>query len=257
LPLPSPPPPQDAEPGRFQRFLAEPRERQHHNRRRRFLLTLSLVVHGLLLAVGVAGAYWQVDTLSGPTVAVTFLSIPPPPPPPPPPAATTPQRERVRRPRPVVQPSVTQPEPRPVEKPAEETDQSDEPEGDSGGVEGGVAGGVVGGVPAPQPPPQPTESQRRALLDRYLRELLRTRIAARFRYPPQAEREGAEGLVVVRVAIDAGGRLLDLRLVGVCPHAVLCEAASQTLLASAPFPPPPAELGASITVDVPLSYRLQ
>jgi protein TonB len=246
------PPPQVIEPPRFESFLHQPRERRALVWRRRILLAGSLTAHGLLLAVGAVTAFWHVDTLTPPAVAVTFLTVPVPPPPPPPAAArksATP-KPRVQRPRPLVQPPTTQPPPAP-----EPESQTDGDEGAEDGLEGGTPNGLAGGTGAPAP--GPTEAERQSLLQRYLRELFRTRIAARFRYPPEAERDGIEGLVVMRVAIDATGRLTGLRLVGACAHQVLCEAASRTLLASAPFPPPPAELGGSIAVDVPLAYRLE
>jgi periplasmic protein TonB len=255
LPDPTPTPPPTVATARFESFLREPRERLTVARRRRLLLGASLAAHGALMAVGVIGAFWHVETLSGPAVAVTFLTAPPPPPPPPPPARKSAPKPRVKTPRPVVQPPVVQPPPStPSEPEADDQDRSED--GDDQGSDGGGAGGIQGGIGSARPP-GPTESERRALLERYLRDLFRTRIAARFRYPPEAERDGIEGLVVLRVSIDGTGRLLDVRLVGACTHPLLCDAASQTLLASAPFPPPPSQLGGPIAVDVPLAYRLQ
>jgi periplasmic protein TonB len=216
------------------------------------MVAVSLAAHGLLVAVGVVVSFWHVDELSAPAVPVTFLTAPTPPPPPPPARVATPRKPRAPRPTPtaLVQP----PRPEPVAQPVPM--EEDEPEASDQGVADGVAGGIAGGqVGGTLPPPDP--NQRRSLLERYLRELFRSRIAARFRYPPEAERDGIEGVVVMRVAIDGSGKLIELHLVGSCQHAVLCEAASRTLLASAPFPPPPAELGGAIAVDVPLAYRLE
>jgi periplasmic protein TonB len=249
--------PPTVEPGCFDTFLRQARERPPAARRRTAIVVASLAAHGLLLAAGSVASFWQVEPLTAPTVAVTFLTAPPPPPPPPPPARKQASpRPRIKPLRPIIQPTVTQP---PSPEPPQE--EPEEPEPDTGESENGLAGGVEGGIPGGQVggalPPGPTEAERRSLLERYLRELFRTRIAARFRYPPEAERQGIEGVVVLRVAIDGAGRLLQLRVVGACTHRVLCEAASETLLASTPFPPPPAELGGTIAVDVPLAYRLE
>ena len=218
------------------------------------MLAVSLAAHGLLVALGVVVSFWHVDELSAPAVSVTFLTAPTPPPPPPPASKASPREPRTPPPHAHRARAAAQARAgRRSRHPRRRTEQ-DEPRsrGSDQGVAGGVVGGQVGGTP---PPPDP--SQRRSLLERYLRELFRSRIAARFRYPPEAEREGIEGVVVMRVAIDGSGKLIELRLVGSCEHAVLCEAASRTLLASAPFPPPPAELGGAIAVDVPLAYRLE
>ncbi|WP_375772865.1 TonB family protein [Archangium gephyra] len=127
------------------------------------------------------------------------------------------------------------------------------------GVLGGTAGGSFGsaGGVMPPPPPSLTREQRQSLTSSYLQELFRSRIAARFHYPPEAEHLGLEGIVTLRVSIDRSGQLLGMRVQGPCPHAMLCDAALRTVRESVPFPPPPAELGASIAVDVPFQYRLE
>jgi protein TonB len=125
-----------------------------------------------------------------------------------------------------------------------------------------AAGSVPSPAPAPKPPepPKPPElapEQRRTYLDRYLQESLRSRVASRFRYPPEAEREGAEGTVLLRLRIDPAGRLISVTVIGICPHAILCDAARTTVQEAAPFPPPPRALGGTIEVDMPLAYRLE
>lgn len=132
--------------------------------------------------------------------------------------------------------------------------------GGSGLLGGGVGGtfeGEGGLMPPPPPPPELTREQRRSLKSRYLQEIFRSRIAARFQYPSEAEEQGLEGVVTLRVSIDRSGQLLGMRVQGRCPHSVLCDAALRTVRESVPFPPPPAELGGSIAVDVPFQYRLE
>ena len=109
----------------------------------------------------------------------------------------------------------------------------------------------------PPPPPSLTREQRQSLTSSYLQELFRSRIAAHFQYPREAEDLGLEGLVTLRVSIDRSGQLLGMRVQGPCPHTMLCDAALRTVRESVPFPPPPAELGGSIAVDVPFQYRLE
>jgi protein TonB len=236
-------------------------------RGRRLTVSASIALHVAAL-VGVAVAsYWNVEEITPPTVSVRMLVLPAPPPPPAPPmvARAAPSPPRPSRPQPLVQPRpVVEPPPEPLPEPPAASEPAGTTNGLAGGVTGGAEGGVIGAVttaaPPPPPPPRPPElapQQRKALLDRYLHELLRTRIAARHSYPPEAERLGAEGKVVIRVAIDRSGRLLGLSLAGACPHEVLCDAAQRTIRDATPFPPPPAELGGTIAVEVPLSYRLE
>jgi TonB family protein len=100
-----------------------------------------------------------------------------------------------------------------------------------------------------------SREQRQRALDRYLDEVLRP-ITARTLYPDEAERLGLEGSFVLRIAVDSGGRLVAARLLGSPPHALLQRSAFAALAASVPLPPPPAELGAVVEVDVPFVYRL-
>src|SRR5688500_4968686 len=83
---------------------------------RRAMLTVSLIVHGGLLAAGVAHSLWQVEALPLPSVEVTLTAQMPPPPPPPPPAgrkSTSEPRQRKTRPAELQQPrdQVNEPEP--------------------------------------------------------------------------------------------------------------------------------------------------
>lgn len=109
---------------------------------------------------------------------------------------------------------------------------------------GAAVGGPGGGDPA----------GHGATVDRYRTELLGTRIRQVFRYPGEARDLELAGRVLLKVSIGRDGRLLDVRLAGRCPHAVLCADGLRTIRAAAPFPPIPAELGPSITVEVPLTY---
>ncbi len=195
-----------------------------------------------------------------------------------------PVRRRKSRPAPVLPRPVPSPvaspvaPPEPAEAEVAENAPEEAPEGASepaseavaSGGEGAIGGsGMLGGVagaglgslglptlPPPPPPPLPRE-KRQALLGRYLQELFRLRIAARFHYPSEAEELGLQGQVTVRVSLDDSGRLLGLRVQGACPHPVLCDAALNTVRESVPFPPPPAELGSRFDVDVPFQYRLE
>jgi TonB family protein len=100
-------------------------------------------------------------------------------------------------------------------------------------------------------------TRRRALVDGYRNELLRTRIAAHFRYPAEAREMELIGQVVVAVTIRKDGHLLNVRLAGRCPHAILCTDGLRTIRASAPFPPIPDVLGDSLQIEVPFNYNFE
>jgi protein TonB len=100
-------------------------------------------------------------------------------------------------------------------------------------------------------------SRRRATADRYRDELLRTRIHSVFHYPSEARELELTGRVLVTVAIHRNGQLLDVKLAGRCPHAILCADGLRTLRAAAPFPPIPSELGDSLVIEVPLTYAFE
>jgi protein TonB len=129
------------------------------------------------------------------------------------------------------------------------------PAGKGTGTAPGSPNGVPGGKGAVVPPAPPTEAQRKSLIDGYLADMFRTRIAQNFRYPDAARELELTGQVIVQITVDRQGRLVAApRLVGRCPHALLCEDGLRTLRASAPFPPLPPGLGDAVRFEVPLKY---
>ncbi|QSQ20755.1 TonB family protein [Pyxidicoccus parkwayensis] len=185
-----------------------------------------------------------------------------------------------RRARPFPKPTLPQPTPRPPEEatpPVEEAppppDAAEESGTDvaasapAGGVPGGVAGGVVGGLVrgvlgANNPglvlttPPRPTEEQLKSWREQYFETMFRDRFE-NVRYPHQAAMAGIQGRLVVRISVGTRGQILALSVLGNCPHYVLCDAAMQAVRDAAPFPPPPPELGARVTVELPFNYHLR
>ena len=224
---------------------------------RQLTVLLSVSAHAALLAVGAVASFWEVEELSAPRVAVTFLSLPSAPPPPPPAARKSAERPRARPMRPLRQPVVAVQQQPPPPEDAEERDKDEA--GSAGGMAGGVTGGVVGALSATPPPRAPLLSpqERQALIRKYLEQVVGPRIRSRLRMPPEAERLGIEGGVLLQASIDGSGRLLALRPVGACAFEVLCEDAARTIREAAPFPPPPPALVEGVVVDVPLNYKLQ
>jgi protein TonB len=246
-------------PALFAGFLAGPADRRTARWIRRGTVAASVAAHAVLLLVGVAGSFWRVDELHAPRVAVTFLTLPTAPPPPPP-AKTAARAAPKPHPRPVrevQQPrAVTQPVP-PPESDGKPDDE--EQAGEREGTEGGVAGGVVGSVLTSAVVPalrQLSPSERREMERRYLEEVLRPRIAAHASLPPEAQRLGIVGRVVMQLSISAAGQLIAVRPAAACPHEILCEAAAAAIKQAAPFPPPPAALLSNGRLEpvFPLNY---
>jgi protein TonB len=234
---------------------------------------LSLAVHVAALLVG--AATWRPKERAvepPPTVQVTLRNRPKlpaaAPAAAPKPLAAAPAARPVPPQRLVPAPPIAEPlpkpEPEPVVASAEPTAadagaafaaESVGPPG-KGSPSGGEGAGS-GVEPPGAPPPVITPERRQVVLASYLQEIFRSRIAAHFQYPEEAERLGMEGLVVVRASVLQTGALWSARTLGDCPHRILCAAAERTVRAAAPFPPPPAELGGAISIDVPLNYRLE
>jgi len=74
------------------------------------------------------------------------------------------------------------------------------------------------------------------------------------RYPPLARRRGWEGRVLVRLAIDDRGRILEPVLAGRSDHDLLDQAALASARDLAALPPPP---GGPMEVLVPVEFRIR
>ena len=77
--------------------------------------------------------------------------------------------------------------------------------------------------------------------------LLLARVEAALRYPESARRRGTEGVVGLRILLDGGGALSDLRVVRSSGSALLDRAAREAVEASLPVPN---------TTGAPLSFEL-
>lgn len=256
----------------FAAFLAKPDRAVA--RRRTVTVIAAVALHGVLLAVALVVSFAPPPARVTRAVGVSLLAAPrlpgPPPgspaaaaPAPTPPAPAVKPRRRLLVP--VAAPTTMAVAEASAPEPAGAAEGASEGTATGPGVAGGTGegGGPVGEpapsvTPAPPPPPKPAlpdPSVVAAARARYL-AALRARIASVLRVPDEAERLGVEGTVVLRIAVDAGGQVRSLRLVGDCPHDVLCEDAKATITAAGTFPPPPPELGALAQIDVPLVYRL-
>ncbi|MFP2961324.1 energy transducer TonB, partial [Myxococcus sp. 1LA] len=114
--------------------------------------------------------------------------------------------------------------------------------------------GVAGLLIAPPPVAAPATQEDAAR--RYFEEMFRDRFND-VPYPDQARRAGIEGQLVLRISVGVQGQLVSMRVLGHCPHPVLCEAAQEAVRHAAPFPPPPPVLGGRVTVELPFNYHLE
>ena len=79
----------------------------------------------------------------------------------------------------------------------------------------------------------------------------------RFRhYPPEAERRGMTGVVMMRFSVDAAGRIVSSSMVRSSGHDMLDEEAEAWLRRAAPLPPPPPDRVAPAQIVVPLNFVL-
>ena len=193
---------------------------------RRAMLTISLVVHGVLLAAGVAHSLWQVEEMPLPSVEVTLTAmVPPPPPPPPPPAGKKASEPKQRKTKPVerqealVEPREPVDEPEPASPSEEDSEASDDGEpggvagGVKGGVQGGVLGGVVGGVKPKPPPPKPTGPKMVSGSVGRQQLLINPNVDPyRVKLPRALARTGAQYSAVLRVCVSATGRVTQVNI---------------------------------------------
>jgi protein TonB len=118
-------------------------------------------------------------------------------------------------------------------------------------VAAGAEGGAPGAVDAAE-----TGASADARQD-YL-TALQAWIAGRQRYPALALRRGHEGRGLLRVRIDAGGRLLDASLQRSTGHDALDAEMLAMIRRAAPLPPIPAALRVpALEVVVPVSFALR
>lgn len=255
----------------FSAFLAGARTVRAGRRGRASLIAASLLIHAAGLSAALA---WPRRAPERVALAVPVnLAVDPTwfhRSPSPTPASASPAPPAVRtwasRPRGVA----PHPEARPLEQPSAAADpaapETPEPviataaaEEAGGQVDARAASGattIAGSTMLAAFVSPPPEAERRRDVAAYGARL-RPHLATFFRYPADAEADGVEGRVILRLTIDAAGRLRAVETLGACPHPVLCAAAENTARAAAPFPPPPAHLGDLVRVEVPFVYRLE
>jgi outer membrane biosynthesis protein TonB len=190
----------------FETFLTH----EKRSPRKRLTLIISLAAHGVLLALGVAHSFAQVEELSPPSVPLVFMTAPPPPPPlgggrRDPPKVKTPARPRVAK--------LTQPDVQPrKETPKEETASQDPHAPPGPGVPDGKIGGQIGGPGKTEviaPPPvlvPPTVARGQLAIDPQADPY-------RVNLPPALARSGMQLWALVKVCATRDGQVESVKIV--------------------------------------------
>lgn len=77
------------------------------------------------------------------------------------------------------------------------------------------------------------------------------------RYPRLAYSLNQEGLVVISLKLNKDGEILDLSVIKEAPYKILNQASLDTISAIHRFPPIPDELGAELTLRIPIEYKIR
>ncbi len=118
-----------------------------------------------------------------------------------------------------------------------------------------AAPAAVPATPAATPTPAASAQARRER-DAYIRALMAALLQHR-RYPPEARRERARGVVQLRFTVARDGHVLASSVARSAGHPLLDEAALAVLAAADPLPAIPPSLGRdTLTITVPVEYAL-
>ena len=195
------------------------------------LLGTSLGLHAVALGAVLFVDQLRVGPVPEPAIAITFVDLasPPPPPPPPPPPKKRSAPKKVE-PKPDEQKVTQQPKefvsPKDIPQVEEPAKEEPKDQGSDDGVEGGVEGGVAGGVGAgtgvapppapPPPPPPPPKPAAPVFVD--IETVNKRRVDGHDPvYPPSAQRNEEEGVVVAKITISAEGKVTDVQILQTHP----------------------------------------
>lgn len=192
-------------------------------RERAATLTLSMVIHALLVVAIVLIPILTYDTLPAPGDALRAFFVapgqvaPPPPPPPPPAAGVRPVQRTPVAARPLDQnPDFVAPIEMPEEiKPEEGLDlggvEGGVPGGVEGGIPGGVVGGIVGGIPTATPPPvKAVRVGGNVKAPKLVHQVQPS-------YPDLAIQARLSAMVIMEALVDTAGRVKTVRVLRGAP----------------------------------------
>lgn len=200
--------------------LCEP---EGHARGRAATLTVSLVVHAVLIALVVLIPILTYDALPAPGESARAFFVappeaaPPPPPPPPPPAGARAQAKAPAAPTPPPDAKFVAPVEVPEEVEPEPGIDLGAPGGVPGGVEGGVPGGVIGGIvgglPTPAPPPPPVRAVR---VGGQIKAPKSIHVVPPV-YPDLAVQARLAAIIIAEALVDQSGRVREVKILRGAP----------------------------------------
>ncbi len=216
--------------------MFEPVEYRIGAGRRLLTLSVSIVLHAVVITALVLIPLMYYDVLPTPQI-LTFLAVPPmPPPPPPPPAPPVRVPHFVKHVAAFVAPTRI---PKSIPPPTDEAPIIEEstlggiPGGVTGGVMGGTPGGILGGAlgihaPAQLPPPPPPKPVVRSPI-RLGGDVLSGKLIYRVNpeYPALARYARVQGPVAMEVTVDEKGKVTNVRVLH--GHPLLEDAAVQAV----------------------------
>jgi len=85
---------------------------------------------------------------------------------------------------------------------------------------------------------------------------LKNRIQEVWKYPEAARRAGLQGKLKIRFTVDAGGRLLAVKIVKSSGIPILDDEAIKAIRRAAPFDAMPRNLGEKLSIDTYFTYQL-
>jgi protein TonB len=192
------------------RFVSLGWKPESHAGRRGATLTVSIVVHVVLIAACLIVPLVYDDIIPEPADAVRAFFVepaaPPPPPPPPPPPAPAVRQAVTRPPQPVQEAKFVAPieVPQELPEPDQNLDSFGIEGGVAGGVEGGVPGGVVGGVVGGLPT-APAEPPRVRVGGSIIAPKLLKKVAPP--YPELARASRVGGIVILEAVVGTNGHV--------------------------------------------------
>jgi protein TonB len=89
------------------------------------------------------------------------------------------------------------------------------------------------------------------------RSMLAARLERAKRYPSEARSRGDQGVAYLAFTIDRSGGVHGARIVRSSGSSILDHETLALLSRAQPLPPPPAELGRSISITVPIRYTMR
>lgn len=167
----------------------------------------------------------------------------------------TPEKPKSRAPIPAPKPSAA-----PAPPPASKVAKTSSPQTLAQTVAEAISPDGQGAPPAETGPgdttPIPGDTLRQEALAVYLAKV-RQAVLSNKRYPYSARRMGLEGMVRIRIGIDAQGQVTQTLVATEADTELFESAALQAVHRAAPFPALPKALGRHLAIEIPIHFQME